>query len=49
MTTTSRCTRSKRNADIDWKKVCFICEQTKFHGESKLKRVELEQFWLRLE
>ena len=47
-TGSSRCTRSKRNP-INWKKVCLFCEQTKFRGQSALKRVELEQFWLRLE
>ena len=38
-------TRSKRNTNIDWKKVCLYCEQTKYRGESELKKVEYEKFW----
>ena len=42
-------TRSKRNTSIDWKKVCLYCEQTKYRGESELKKVEYEKFWQTLE
>ena len=41
--------RSKRNTKIDWKKVCFLCEQTKYHGETQLRNVEYQKFWETLE
>ena len=42
-------THSKRNTSIDWKKVCLYCEQTKYRGESVLKKVKYKTFWQTLE
>ena len=42
----NRSSRSKRNVNIDWKKVC---EQTKIRGETELRKVEYETFWTTLE
>ena len=41
--------RSKRNTNIEWEKVCLFCEQTKYRGETELRRVEYEKFWKTLE
>ena len=34
---------------LTWKKVCLFCEQTKYRGETELRRVEYEQFWKTLQ
>ena len=40
----NRFSRSKRNVNIVWEKVCLFCEQTKIRGETELRKVEYETF-----
>ena len=43
------CTRSKINVNIDFKKVCFLCEKINHEGCRNLMRVEIPSFWETLE
>ena len=48
-TPSSSCTRSKIDVNMDFKKVCFLCEKTNHQGCRNLLRVEIPSFWETLE